>query len=61
LKSFLWVVGRSLQAIALLQAGAALLIGMQTSDPTLELKLLLMSVVEFMVGYVIVSRVGHRA
>ncbi len=55
------MVGRSLQAIALLQAGAALLIGMQTSDPTLELKLLLMSVVEFMVGYVIVSRVGHRA
>jgi hypothetical protein len=61
LKSFLWVVGRSLQVIALLQAGAALLIGFQTSDPTLELKLLLMSVLEFMVGYAIVTRVGRSA
>jgi hypothetical protein len=47
--------------IALLQAGAALLIGFQTSDPTLELKLLLMSVLEFMVGYAIVTRVGRSA
>jgi|LakMenEpi03Aug12_release.lakeMendotaPanAssembly.Ray.scaffolds.fasta_scaffold2294076_2 hypothetical protein len=61
MKLFLWWAGRGLQILALIQVGVALLVGLETQDPTLELKLLMGGALEFIVGYFMISTTGQKA
>ncbi len=49
-KTLLWNLGKLLQMIALVQAPYALYVGVTTNDARLELKYLMLAVVQFMLG-----------
>ena len=61
MKSFLWHTGKFLQMVALVMAPYALYMGMSTHDAKLELKLLLISVLQFLVGYFLVRSTSSEA
>ena len=50
MKSFCFALGKLLQFLALLQTATALIVGFGSNDPTLELKMMLMGVLEFFAG-----------
>ena len=47
----LWYLGRTLQFFALVGVGYALIIGLQTQDPRLELKILAAGALQFLCGW----------
>ncbi|MEZ4813994.1 MAG: hypothetical protein R3A80_02150 [Bdellovibrionota bacterium] len=49
-KTLVWNLGKLLQLIALIQAPYALYIGVSTNDARLELKYLMLAVVQFLLG-----------
>jgi hypothetical protein len=60
MKLFLWWLGKGLQVLALFQVAAALFVGFETQDPTLELKLLVGGGMEFLLGYFLVASTGTQ-
>lgn len=58
--AFVWALGRALQILALVQTGYALLVGLNTNDPTRELKLLMAGVAEFVLGLFILRLAGKK-
>jgi hypothetical protein len=54
-KTIVWNFGKVLQLIALIQAPYALYIGMSTNDARLELKYLLLAVIQFLSGLLMVK------
>jgi len=57
---FFWLLGRTLQFIALIQVGFALYIGLSTADSKREITILSLGVIEFLVGLIIVRATGQR-
>ncbi len=49
-KSIAWNLGKLLQLIALVQAPYALYVGLTTNDSRLELKYLMLAVIQFLLG-----------
>jgi hypothetical protein len=58
--SLLWALGKALQFLALVQLGYALLIGMNTNDPTRELTLLGAGILEFVAGLILLKLAGSK-
>jgi hypothetical protein len=61
MKSLLWHFGKLLQLLGLIAAPYALIIGMNTENPTLELKILLSAVSSFIVGLIFVKSTSSSA
>jgi hypothetical protein len=55
MRIFLWYLGRTLQILALVQVGAALLIGLQSQDVKLELTLLTLGAIQFLIGVLLLK------
>ncbi len=61
MRLYIWWFGRGLQVLALVQVAVALLVGFETQDPTLELKLLVGGALEFVVGLLLMGYSGSKA
>ncbi len=59
--SFFWLLGRTLQFLALVQVGYALYLGLSTGDSRREVTILSAGAVEFLVGYFLTRVTGHKA
>lgn len=59
--TFFWYLGKILQLGALVQVGYALMVGLNSNDPTEELRQLLIGVAIFIVGWFCVRMAGSGA